>query len=805
MSDRFIVGVVGNPNCGKTTLFNALTGAKQRVGNWPGVTVERKIGRYAFDGVDIELVDLPGTYSLEVSDESVSVDEAIARDYVAGREADLVVNIVDASNLERNLYLTSQLLEMKVPMIVALNMMDVAAERGIDIDVDGLAERLGCPVVSVVAATGKGVEGLKKTILDAARAERRPTTEIVYPAAVEKAVASLVPKIETTAQANKVDPRWLAVRLLEGDTLARRLAGEAITADLDKLRHEAESALGDDIDIGLADARYGFVNKITDATVKRRGEVARSLSDRIDRVVLNRALGIPIFLLAMHLMFMFTINIGGAFIDVFDIVSGAIFVDGFAQLLGNVGSPDWLTVLLADGIGGGIQVVATFVPIVAFLFLFLSVLEDSGYMSRAAFVMDRFLRSIGLPGKSFVPMIVGFGCTVPAVMATRTLENERDRLMTMTMSHFMSCGARLPVYALFAAAFFASWGKSLVFLLYVLGIAAAIFTGLVLKNTLLRGEVTPFVMELPPYHMPTIKGIGLRTWDRTKGFMFRAGKVIVPMVLVLNVLSSVGTDGSFDEVESDQSLLSEVGRTITPAFAPFGLTEDNWPASVGIFTGLLAKEAVVGTLDSLYTQLGEEAETALQHEPLKNPMSWRADKTEEVLPPETPDEGERFDLVGTIGEGLATVPANLADALGTWLDPLGLDIGNVSDQDAAAEAQEVGVGTFGAMAQRFDGTVGAFAYLLFVLLYFPCVAATAAIYREAGMRWTLFTAGWTTGLAYGAATLFYQAATFAQNPASAAAWIAGVLAAFAAAIGAMRYTGSRRRRTGIPLKVVQEA
>jgi ferrous iron transport protein B len=805
MSDRFIVGVVGNPNCGKTTLFNALTGAKQRVGNWPGVTVERKIGRYAFDGVDIELVDLPGTYSLEVSDESVSVDEAIARDYVAGREADLVVNIVDASNLERNLYLTSQLLEMKVPMIVALNMMDVAAERGIDIDVDGLAERLGCPVVSVVAATGKGVEGLKKTILDAARGERRPTTEVAYPAAVEKAVSSLVPKIETAAQANDVDPRWLAVRLLEGDTLARRLAGEAITADLDKLRHEAESALGDDIDIGLADARYGFVNKITEATVKRRGEVARSLSDRIDRVVLNRALGIPIFLLAMHLMFMFTINIGGAFIDVFDIVSGAIFVDGFAQLLGNVGSPDWLTVLLADGIGGGIQVVATFVPIVAFLFLFLSVLEDSGYMSRAAFVMDRFLRSIGLPGKSFVPMIVGFGCTVPAVMATRTLENERDRLMTMTMSHFMSCGARLPVYALFAAAFFASWGQSLVFLLYVLGIAAAIFTGLVLKNTLLRGEVTPFVMELPPYHMPTIKGIGLRTWDRTKGFMFRAGKVIVPMVLVLNVLSSVGTDGSFDEVESDQSLLSEVGRTITPAFAPFGLTEDNWPASVGIFTGLLAKEAVVGTLDSLYTQLGEEADRALKEDPLRNPMSWRADKTEEVLPPETPDEGERFDLVGTIGEGLATVPANLADALGTWLDPLGLDIGNVSDQDEAAEAQEVGVGTFGAMAQRFDGTVGAFAYLLFVLLYFPCVAATAAIYREAGMRWTLFTAGWTTGLAYGAATLFYQAATFAQNPASAAAWIAGVLAAFAAAIGAMRYTGSRRRRTGIPLKVVQEA
>jgi len=805
MNEQYIVGVVGNPNCGKTTLFNALTGAKQRVGNWPGVTVERKVGRYVFDGVQFELVDLPGTYSLEVSDDSVSVDEAIARDYVAGREADLIVNIVDASNLERNLYLTSQLLEMKVPVVVALNMMDVAEERGVDIDVGALAKRLGCPVVPVVAATGKGVRELKETVLDSSRSERRPDVEVGYPAAVEQAVVSLVPKIESVARANKVDPRWLAVRLLEGDTLALRLADAEVGDELDALREQTETALGDDIDISLADARYGFVNEVTRGAVKRRGEVTRSLSDRIDRIVLNRALGIPIFLLAMHLMFMFTINIGGAFIDVFDIVSGAIFVDGFAQLLGNIGSPDWLTVLLANGVGGGIQVVATFVPIVAFLFLFLSVLEDSGYMARAAFVMDRFLRSIGLPGKSFVPMIVGFGCTVPAIMATRTLENERDRLMTMTMSHFMSCGARLPVYALFAAAFFASWGQNLVFLLYILGIAAAIFTGLVLKNTLLRGDVTPFVMELPPYHLPTVKGIGLRTWDRTKGFMFRAGKVIVPMVLVLNVLSNVGTDGSFDEVESDQSLLSEVGRTISPAFAPFGLTEENWPASVGIFTGLLAKEAVVGTLDSLYTTLGEEAESELRSQAMPKPMSWRADQTEEVLPAEEPDAEDRFDLLGTIGEGLATVPANLGDAVASWLDPLGLNIGEVADQTVAAETQEVGVGTFGAMAERFDGKVGAFAYLLFVLLYFPCVAATAAIYREAGARWTLFTAGWTTGLAYGAATLFYQAATFAQNPAASAAWIAGVLAAFAITIGALRYAGNRKRATGIPLKVVQEA
>ena len=804
MSEHYIVGVVGNPNCGKTTLFNALTGAKQRVGNWPGVTVERKIGRYVFEGVSFELVDLPGTYSLEVSDDSVSVDEAIARDYVAAREADLIVNIVDASNLERNLYLTSQLLEMKVPMVVALNMMDVAEERGIEVDFEQLAKRLGCPVVPIVAASGEGAQTLKQTVLEGARAKRAPDVELSYPADVDRAVESLLPRIDSAARDAGVDTRWLAVRLLEGDTLALRLAGDAVGDDLEEIRSTTETALGDDIDIGLADARYGFVSQVTDGAVKRKGEITRSISDRIDRVVLNRALGIPIFLLAMHLMFMFTINIGGAFIDVFDIVSGAIFVDGFAQLLGSIGSPEWLTVLLANGVGGGIQVVATFVPIVAFLFLFLSILEDSGYMSRAAFVMDRFLRSIGLPGKSFVPMIVGFGCTVPAVMATRTLENENDRLMTMTMSHFMSCGARLPVYALFAAAFFAAWGQNLVFFLYLIGIAAAIFTGLVLKNTLLRSEVTPFVMELPPYHMPTIKGIGLRTWDRTKGFMFRAGKVIVPMVLVLNVLNSIGTDGSFDAEDSEKSVLSEVGRTISPLFSPFGLSEENWPASVGIFTGLLAKEAVVGTLDSLYTTLGEEAERELRSQTLPKPMSWRADKTEEVLPAERPDGEEGFDLLGTVGEGLATVPANLGDAVGSWLDPLGLNIGEVADQDAAAEAQEVGVGTFGAMAQRFNGQAGAFAYLLFVLLYFPCIAAIAAVYREAGMRWALFVAGWTTGLAYVVATIFYQTATFAQHPASSAAWIGGMLAFSAAVFATMRYVGRRGRRSTIPLKV-QEA
>ncbi|MFP4080054.1 MAG: Fe(2+) transporter permease subunit FeoB [Ectothiorhodospira sp.] len=770
MSERFVIGVVGNPNCGKTTLFNALTGAKQRVGNWPGVTVERKIGHYRFDGAEYEIVDLPGTYALDVTSEDVSLDEKIARDYVHGGEADLIVNIVDASNLERNLYLTTQLLEMRRPAVVALNMMDAARDAGMDIDVDRLSKRLGCPVVPLVASKREGVDALKQALASAVR--RRPVSDIHIPyvTALEQAIDDLLPELEPAAKRAGADARWLASRALEGDDLALRLASDAVTPEhLERLR----DGLGEDVDILLADGRYGFAHRVSDESVKRRGEVTRSLSDRIDRVLLNRALGIPIFLAAMYLMFMFTINIGGAFIDFFDLFTGTLLVDGLGSLMEGLGSPDWLTVVLADGIGGGIQVVATFIPVIASLYLFLSFLEDSGYMARAAFVMDRAMRAVGLPGKSFVPLIVGFGCNVPAIMATRTLEQPRDRLMTILMAPFMSCGARLPVYALFAAAFFPVAGQNMVFGLYLIGIAAAVLTGLIMKKTLLQGQSMPFVMELPPYHLPSLKGVILRTWERTRGFILRAGMIIVPMVLVLNFLNALGTDGEFGHENTDQSVLSEVGRSIAPAFGPMGLDEENWPATVGIFTGVLAKEAVVGTLDSLYTTMAaQDAREAGG---------------------EVADESA-FSLWDGLGEAFASIPANLGDALGTWGDPLGLSVGEVGDTGTAAAEQGVTAGTFGAMAERFDGTAGAFAYLLFILLYFPCTAALAAVFRETNLRWTAFVALWTTGLAYLTATVFYQAATFARHPASSAGWIGGLLGAFAVFILILRWWGSRQTR-----------
>lgn len=770
---QFTVGLIGNPNCGKTTLFNALTGSKQRVGNWPGVTVERKSGQFRLEGTTVEVVDLPGTYSLDVVDHAISLDEMVARTYVQQNTADLIINILDAANLERNLYLTTQLCDMGAPLLVVLNMMDVAKSKNMTVSVQQLEQELGCPVVAVVACEGQGIAELKSEIVHLANKPACSTLKVKYDTAIETAIKQIQNVLEQTTPKQE-NTRWLATQLLEGDTTAHRTADQSVS----NLAQRLSNDIGEDLDLMFADSRYAVANQVSQVVVKTQGQVARDMTDRIDRVVLNRILGIPIFLLMMYLMFMLTINIGGAFIDFFDMAAAAIFVDGFGQALGAIGSPQWLTVILANGIGGGIQTVATFIPVIGFLYLFLSVLEDSGYMARAAFVMDRFMRWVGLPGKSFVPLIVGFGCNVPSIMATRTLEHRRDRLLTIAMAPFMSCGARLPVYVLFAAAFFPSNAQNVVFGLYLIGIAAAVMTGLVLKSSLLKGQATPFIMELPAYHLPTIKGIAIHTWERLKGFVIRAGRIIVPMVLVLNVLNAMGTDGTFGHEDSKTSVLAEVGRTISPAFSPFGLNAENWPAAVGIFTGILAKEAVVGTLNATYESLA---------------------KSDAIERGEAPEPEEPFSLTEALTQAIDTIPVNLLDAVSMWTDPLGINVGDLSDQEAVAEQEEVSVSTFGAMAERFDGAAGAFAYLLFILLYFPCTAATAAVYQESGARWTFFVVGWTTGLGYGLATIWYQAANFGRDPASASAWIAVMAIAFIAAILAMRQYGKNSESTELPL------
>ncbi|MES9846086.1 MAG: ferrous iron transport protein B, partial [Candidatus Sedimenticola sp. 6PFRAG5] len=391
------IALGGNPNCGKSAIFNALTGIRQKTGNWPGVTVDRKEGRLRFEGEEFTIVDLPGIYSLDAA----SLDEQVTRDYLLSRDASLIVNVIDASNLERNLYFTVQLREMGIPMVIALNMMDVARNRGIKVDIEQLSRELGCPVVPVVATTGEGLPALKRQMKLTAGDEHALNFEVAHEDTVEQAITELEPHFEGSS--DRANHRWLSLKLLEGDEHACSLVDKEVEELADRWRKMITDRAGEEADIHIADARYGHAHALTQRVTREKGKLGRTLSDQIDKVVLNRIAGIPIFLAVMYLMFMFTINVGGAFIDFFDIAVGAVVVDGLGGWMRSVGSPEWLTVLLAEGVGGGIQVVSTFIPIIACLYLFLSILEDTGYMARAAFVMDRAMRAIGLPGKAFVP------------------------------------------------------------------------------------------------------------------------------------------------------------------------------------------------------------------------------------------------------------------------------------------------------------------------------------------------------------------------------------------------------------------
>ncbi|MES9863071.1 MAG: Fe(2+) transporter permease subunit FeoB [Candidatus Thiodiazotropha sp. LLP2] len=756
------IALAGNPNCGKTALFNILTGIRQRTGNWPGVTVDRKEGQFQIDSDEVNAVDLPGIYSLDAS----SQDEKVTRDYLLSGEADLIVNVVDASNLERNLYFTVQMLEMGVPLLLVLNMMDVARKRGLEIDIQRLSEELGCQVVPVVAVSGEGVTKLKGAIQDLAAGTVKGGFPLAQDEMVEQAITELESGLQLPDSHYHSQRRWLLLKMLEGDEFALNYADDFLHERLNNWREMIEDRVDEELDIHIADSRFSHAHAIAQNATRNQGRLEKTVSDRIDKVVLSRLFGIPVFLAVMYLMFMFAINIGGAFIDFFDGVAGALFVDGFGHLLASVNVPQWLVVLLADGAGGGIQVVATFIPIITALYLFLSVVEDSGYMARAAFVMDRFMRSIGLPGKAFVPMIVGFGCNVPAVMATRTLESDRERKLTILMNPFMSCGARLPVYVLFAAAFFPQSGQNLVFSLYLIGIVVAILTGLIMKKTLLSGESSGFMMELPHYHMPTLRGVMLRTWDRVKLFIKEAGQVIVLMVLVINTLNSIGTDGSFGNEDTEHSVLSAVSKAVTPVLSPMGISEDNWPATVGVFTGILAKETVVGTLDALYTNIAND----------------EAGVSTDTTP---------FDFWSAIKQAVVTVPENLLGIKDLLTDPLAMDVGDISNVETAATAQEVNVGVFGAMAARFDGQAGAFAYLLFILLYSPCVATIGAIRREAGARWAAFVVAWSTGVAFVSASLFYQLATYDSHPDSGLFWVVLLVGLLVATIVGLRFWSMR--------------
>jgi len=667
------IALAGNPNSGKTTLFNALTGSNQYVGNWPGVTVEKKEGIARIAGRDVSIIDLPGIYSLS----PYSAEEIVARDCILGtggiQPPDAIINIVDATNIERNMYLTVQLLELERPMVVALNFMDEARKAGDRIDIARVSKDLGIPVIPIAARTGENIDELLHVAHRQMHVGYTIEPDDLYDDFTHEIHHSIDRLIHDAAHSAGLPAHWAAVKLLEGDDLVEKAldlqantAGQVIKIVSE---YEGSSELGDRETL-VADARYNYIAGVLRGALKKGGRSHESVNDRIDRVATHKVFAVPLFLAMMLAVFAITFGPPGRFLSV-----GAAFLVGevcsrLSAALDSLGVASWLTGLVTDGIITGVGGVLTFLPQIAILFFFLSILEDSGYMARAAFIMDRLLRHFGLSGKAFIPMLMGFGCTVPAILGARTMESEKDRRMTMMLVPFMSCSARLPVYGLIAAAFFGAWAGAAVFALYILGMAMAVVSGMIFRKTLFAGLPAPFVMELPPYRIPMMRNTLIRIWEKLKDFLIRAGTIILIMSIVLWFLQNF--DSSLNLVgNSADSILAAIGGFIAPIFRPMGFGV--WQAAVALLTGLIAKEAVVASLSMFYG----------------------------------------FALTAT-GETVAAMMAGFT--------PL-----------------------------------SAFAYLVFILLYVPCVAAVSTLYREMkSLKWTMLSIGWQIAVAYIISLLVYR-------------------------------------------------
>lgn len=743
------VALIGNPNCGKTTLFNRLTGAQQTTGNWPGVTVEQKSGFFELQNDHYHLIDLPGVYSLEDSSHR-GLDERIASQFLTCQPVDVILNVVDATSLERQLFLTAQLLHMGLPVVVVLNRMDLLKAHNLHIDIDKLSEHLGCPVIPVSAYYNKGIDQLKQQLPELLN--KPSNLHFDLPETLHDSVHA----VRNLQDDPDSDSCWKTLQMLITPTDAPLELRSFCSQEKQKLEEHYE----EDLAIIAADLYFQHAHDATHKSQENTDQFSRNHTDLFDRWALHPIFGLPIFLGIMYLVFATSITVGNAFIDFFDLGAQALFVDGPSALLEAIHAPSWIIALIAQGIGGGIQVVATFIPVIAALFVMLSIMEESGYMQRVALIMDSLMRRLGLSGQAFIPLVVGFGCNIPAVLASRTLPDQRNRIATIMMTPFMSCSARLTVYVMFATAFFSEHAALIVFSLYLVGILAAVVTALLLKHTLLPGKAPQLLMELPTYHKPALLNVLLNTRNKMKSFILDAGKIIVLVVLVLNFFNSLGTDGTFGHENQPTSVLSSVAKTATPLVEPLGITEENWPATVGIFTGLLAKEVVVGSLDALYQQNSETEAT------------------------------KDYDLLAALGTAAATVPENLSGIFSGIIDPLGLQsIDNVDDKNAIAEEQGFTLSTLDKMVDKFDGTIGAYAYLLLILLYFPCVATFAAIKQELGWRWALYSGGWSLFLGYSVAVLFYQLANYSLHPTQSLLWLAIFSSLFALLYLALRKIG----------------
>ena len=609
------IALAGNPNCGKTTLFNDITGSKQHVGNWPGVTVEQKTGKYK-KNKEIEIVDLPGIYSLS----PYSAEEIVARDYIVDENPDVLIDIVDGTNIERNLYLTLQVLETKIPTVIALNMMDEVEASGTKIDVKKLSKILGVPVIPIVARNGKGVNELMEAAQKIASSKTQSNDLEVFSPQVNNYITEIVGLLNDNDNQNHKSSSyemWQAIKILEEDEIViEKLPGNK-RAKITSIVEKANSDFNGDTEAEIADQRYKFISEVVNKTVskplKANGQRKETTSDKIDKVLTNRIIAIPAFLVIMYALFSITFGEGPLGIGVWlqtivtDFWDGP-FTETIMGAIESMGAADWATGLVGDGILAGVGGVVSFLPQILVLFLLMSFLEDSGYMARVAFVMDRLFRRFGLSGKSFIPLLMGYGCSVPAVMASRTLESEKDRRLTIMITPFMSCGAKLPIYLMFAATLFTQYNRTLIiYSIYMIGIVVAVIGALILSNTLFKGETSNFIMELPQYRIPTLKSVLIHAWEKVKGFAIKAGTIILGSTILIWFLSSFNFSGM---CEMDESILASIGRGIQWIFTPLGFGE--WRASVAVVTGWIAKENIVSTFGVLFGAADAVSEAAAE-------------------------------------------------------------------------------------------------------------------------------------------------------------------------------------------------